>query len=186
MTKELLQKIQRVLDRRIRNEMQVVYLLVEVRKLIDREAYKDPVLRMFTNWVLHTSLDNRADGSTLILCEFDNLVSELYEKKKLLRQTEHISLGTFRDALIRCFGVFGLSASFVHNVSDWKRFSRLYCLVISECPIVFTASKMRLRYIKQIELQGVERGISLKEWPIVQWRLTLQDGTTQNWGFHLG
>jgi hypothetical protein len=35
-------KLQRLLDRRIRNEMQVVYLMVELRKLMDRENYKDP------------------------------------------------------------------------------------------------------------------------------------------------
>jgi hypothetical protein len=26
----------------------------------------------------------------------------------------------------------------------------------------------------------------LKEWPIVQWRLTFQNGKTMNWGFNMG
>ena len=74
MKDELIRKIQRVLDRRITNEMQIVYLLVEVRKLMDQDGYKDPVLRTFSNWVVHTSLENRADGSTLILNEFDHFM----------------------------------------------------------------------------------------------------------------
>lgn len=45
MKDELIRKIQDVLDRRITNEKQVVYLLVEIRKLMDRDKYKDPILR---------------------------------------------------------------------------------------------------------------------------------------------
>ena len=186
MTDELLRKIQHVLDRRITNEMQVVYLLVELRKLIDRGGYKDPVLRTFSNWVVHTSLENRADGSTLILSEFDDFMAELYERKKLLPHPKHISLGAFREALVRCFEHFDLSAKFVKDLAEWKRFSKLYCLIVSECPIVFTASKIRLKYIRQVELRGIAPGVLVKEWPIVQWRLTFHDGKTQNWGFHMG
>lgn len=80
MKDEICSKIQRPLGRRIRQEMQVVYLLVEVRKLMERENYEDHVLRTFSNWVVHTSLENKAVGSTLILKQFDSLFAELYEK----------------------------------------------------------------------------------------------------------
>jgi hypothetical protein len=186
MKDELLRKIQLILDRRISNEGQVVYLLVELRKLMDRDNYEDPLLRTFSNWVVHTSLENRADGSTLILCEVDRFMTELYERKKLLPHPEHISLGTFRTALIRCFVRFGLSAKFVKDAAEWKKFGKLYCLIVSECPIVFTAPKTKLKYIEKVELQRVSRGVLVKEWPVVEWRLTFHDGTTHNWGFHLG
>src|SRR5438552_3646358 len=89
MKDELVKKIQHVLDRPITNEMQLVYLLVELRKLMDRDGYKDPVLRMFCNWVVHTSLENRAQGSTLILNEFDELMIEVFDQKtRALASTE--------------------------------------------------------------------------------------------------
>jgi hypothetical protein len=66
MTDELLRKIQHVLDRRITNEKQVVYLMVELRKLMDRENYKDPVLRTFSDWVVHTSLSYPKEGSAFV------------------------------------------------------------------------------------------------------------------------
>jgi hypothetical protein len=185
MKDELLRKVQHVLDRRTTREMQVVYLLVELRKLMDRDDYKDPVLRMFSNWVVHTSLDKRAEGSTFILSEFDHYIAELRERKRTSHQLQHISLGAFRDALFLCFQHFGLSAKIVTDVAEWKRFSKLYCLIVSECPIVFTASKARLKYIKQVELTGIVPGVLVKEWPIVQWRLTFHDGKKQNWGFHM-
>lgn len=186
MKSELLRKIQLVLDRRITNEMQVVYLLVELRKLMDRDDYKDPILRTFSNWVVHTSLENQAEGSTFILSEFDHFVAGLYERKRQSPRLQHISLGAFREALVRCFEHFDLSAKFVKNIAQWKRFSKLYCLIVSECPIVFTASKKELKYIKQVELRGVGPGALVKEMPIVRWRVMFRDGKTQNWGFHMG
>jgi hypothetical protein len=186
MKDELIRKIQHVLDRRITNEKQVVYLLVEVRKLMDRDQYKDPILRTFSNWIVHTSLENKAEGSTFILAEFDHFVTEIYEHKRTSNQMTHISLGAFREALTRFCGHFGLAAKFLTNLAEWKRFSSLYCSIVSECPIVFTASTMKLKYIKQVELTRISPGVLVKEWPMVHWRLTFHDGSVQNWGFHVG
>jgi hypothetical protein len=179
MTDELLRKIQHVLDRRITNEKQVVYLMVELRKLMDRENYKDPVLRTFSDWVVHTSLSYPKEGSAFLLDEFDHLITEMFEHKKKSNRLEHVSLTEFRLALHRCFQQFGLVGNFIK--SDWKRFVQLYCSIVSECPIVFTASKNKLKYIKQVELTGVSR--LHKEWKSVDWRLTFNDGKTMNWGF---
>jgi hypothetical protein len=186
MRNEIIHKIQHVLDRRITNEMQVVYLLVELRKLMDQKAYKDPVLRMFCNWVVHTTLEKRADGSTLILSEIDDYMAELHERQRLLPHPKHMSFGTFREALIRCFQSFSLSAKFLTNLAEWKKFFGLYALIVSECPIVFTASKKHLKYIQKVELKRVGRGIVVREWPVLEWRLTFHDGSTHNWGFHMG
>jgi hypothetical protein len=186
MRDELVRKIQYVLERRITTEMEVVYLLVELRKLMDREEYKDPILRMFCNWVVHTALENKTDGSTLILREFDDFIAEVYERQRSLARFEHISFGAFREALTRCFQHFGLSVSFLQTLPEWKTFFGLYALVVSECPIAFTASKKPLKYIKRVELQGVARGVPIKDWPMLEWRLTFHDGTTHHWGFHLG
>lgn len=186
MKDELIRKIQHVLDRRITNEKQVVYLLVEIRKLMDRDKYEDPILRTFSNWVVHTSLENKAEGSTFILTEFDHFAKELIERQQMSKQLRHISLGAFREALTRFWGHFGLAAKHLTTLAHWKKFNSLYCSIVSECPIVFSASRLQLKYIKQVELTRISDGIVVKEWPIVYWRLTFQDGTVQNWGFHIG
>jgi hypothetical protein len=186
MTDELIAKIQRLLHRKFTNETKVVYLLVELRKLMDREAYCDPVLRTFSNWVVHTCLENRAEGSTLILTEFDEFMADIYQRQRVGSHPKHLSFGTFRDSLIECFNHFGLKAEFVNDPAEWKRFSRHYCAIVSECPIVFSASKIKLKYIQKVELTRVSGGLLIKEWPMVHWRLTFIDGNTQNWGFHMG
>ena len=50
---------------------------------------------------------------------------------------------------------------------------------------MFTASKRPLKYIKKAELQGVEHGIFVKDWPVLSWQLTFQDRRTQNWAFSM-
>ena len=185
MKDELCSKIQAIIDRQIRKEMQVVYLLVEARKLMDRENYTDPVLRTFSNWVVHTSLENRADGSTLILKQFDSFMAQLYERQLMHKDKEHISLGSFREALTGFFKHFHLNASFLKDLKELNIFFSLYCSIVSEGPLVFTASKEKLKYIKKAELTGVSRGVPMKEWPVINWKLTFHDGSTHNWGFHL-
>src|SRR4051794_41148175 len=134
---------------------------------MDREDYEDPPLRTFCNWVVHTRLSNKSDGSTFILAEFDRHFAELFESHKFLNGLEHISLGTFRKALIQCFRTFGLSAKFLNTLAEWRKFSTLYCAIVSECPIVFAASKANLKYVKQVELRGVSPGVLAKEWFVV-------------------
>lgn len=181
MTDELIRKIQHLLDRRITNEKQVVYLMVELRKLMDRENYKDPVLRTFSNWVVHTSLSYPQEGAAFLLSEFDHFITQLFEHGKKSNQLEHVSLTEFRVALHRCFRQFGLLNNFIEDEAGWKKFIQLYCSVVSECPIAFSASKNKLKYIKQVELTGVSRLVN--KWKSVDWRLTFHDGKTMNWRF---
>ena len=183
MKDELIGKIQNVLDRPIAKEMQVVYLLVELRKLMDRAKYEDSVLRMFCNWIVHTGLRDKREGSTLILSEFDDLMIRVFDRQKTNPPLGHVSFGAFREALARCFETFGLSATFIKDKAAYKRFVKLYALVVAECPIVYTASKTPLKYIKEVELRGIGDGPIIKKWPVLSWRLTLNTGKTMNWGF---
>jgi hypothetical protein len=54
----IVEKLQSELHRPVETEMQVVYILVEVRKLLEHNAQKDlyPVLNFYSNWVVHTRL----------------------------------------------------------------------------------------------------------------------------------
>jgi hypothetical protein len=186
MKDELIFKIQGVLSQPITQEMQVVYLLVELRKLMDREAYQDSVLRMFCNWVVHTKLERRAEGSEIILTEFDEIITGLLERNAA-RTThfEHLSFDKFRKALARCFDAFNLSAPFIREDGKYVEFVHLYSSVLGECPIVFSASKTPLKHVEKIELQGFCEGILVNELPVLQWRITLNDGNTMEWGFHM-
>jgi hypothetical protein len=178
MKDELIHKIQKVLDRRITNQMQVLYLLVELRKLMDREAYQDPVLRMFCNWVVHTSLEKKAEGSTLILHEFDKIITGYFETGMHQVTYKHVSFGAFREALVRCFGTFDLSAPYLKALDDWKKLFKVYALIVGDCPIVFSASRINLKHISNVELVWVSTTLD--------WLITLKNGSRVRFGFFMG
>ena len=73
------------------------------------------------------------------------------------KDKEHISLGSFREALTGFFKHFHLNASFLKDLKELKIFFSLYCSIVSECPLVFTASKEKLKYLQKAELTGVSR-----------------------------
>jgi hypothetical protein len=165
--------------------MQVVYLLVELRKLLDRENYKDSLLRAFSNWVVHTGLQKRSEGITLILTEFDQFIEDIFYRHQK-KFSEHLSLRAFRLSLFECFKHFGLSATFVAEGGEWKKFCQQYCMVVSECPIVFRASRIPTKHVKEVELLKVTPGIFKQiDLPFVGWKITLKDGRTLNWSLNM-
>ncbi len=186
MKDELLSKLQGVLDVQITTEMQVVYLLVELRKLMDRAKYEDTVLRTLCNWVVHTSLVQPREGSRLVLTEIDDQMVRLLERNESVPSFEHLSFNAFRTALGQCFEAFGLSASFIKDKSAYERFVGLYSSIVSECPILFSASKSKLKYVKNVKLEGIEKDIIFDGWPVLQWRVTLTNGREMSWAFPMG
>jgi hypothetical protein len=165
-----------------------MYLLVQVRKLSDRVKYINPNLRMFCNWVVHTDLSKRAEGSTHILTELDFEVAKAQEQGLPLKSSPIFRFETFRESLRAFLVHFGLPLDVVDCEAKWRPFIILYSSIISECPIVFTASKLPLRYISSVELRKYPRltiiinGVVL---PRLRWKLIFQDGKHQyisTWG----
>jgi hypothetical protein len=190
MTDELITKIRHVLDRPIRNQMQVVYLLVELRKLLDRERekYNDPVLRTFSNWIVHTDLTR---SGIEILAEFDELMASIFAGHKRPDHS-HASLTEFRLSLLSCFKHFGLPTTLVTDAARWKRFCEEYCLVVSECPIVCEAPSLKLKYVRKAELRRLapfrlfKRSVKAGPIQMAYWKITLKSGKTMDWGFNTG
>jgi len=175
MKDELLFKIHQVMSRPITEEMQVVYLLVEIRKLMDRANYKDPPLRTFCDWVAHVDLHLERPGSTLILRECDDIVARAEEGRELPKQLELVSSRGFRTSLAKLCEQFGFVTQLTTDKESWSLFTKLYSSVVSECPIVYTASKENLKYVKKIELQRLVQGSAMA------WRVTLKDDRVTHW-----
>jgi hypothetical protein len=171
----LLSKIDQVLSQPITEEMQVVYLLVEIRKLMDRTNYQDTVLRTFCNWVAHIELEQKKEGSTIILREIENLVMRSEEGRELPNPLQLVSACGFRKALERICTEHGLPTELTTQQERWSLFTKLYSSVVAECPITYKASREELKYVKKLELQPVTQGSAMA------WRVTLKDDRITNW-----
>src|ERR1035437_8071152 len=188
MEAQLIDKITQILVAGVETEQAVVYFLVELRKLADKTHYKDVMLRVFCNWVVHTDLSNRAEGSTYILKTIDNEVVRTHEDGTTLGSSPIFHFETFRESLRKLLVHFGLPLDLVDAQAKWRPFIMLYSSVVSECPIVFSASKAPLKYISSIELRKNPRLTFIVNGVIVprlRWKLIFQDGTRQHistWG----
>jgi hypothetical protein len=178
----LLEKLASTLSMGLETEQAVVYCLVEIRKLADRDNYIDHHLKMFCNWVVHTSLAQRGEGSTLLLKAFDDEIIRARENGKSIGSSALFQFGTFRQSLNSFLTHFALPKETVDVEAKWRTFIMLYSSIISECPLVFTASKLPLKYISSVELLKAPRFT----WSInnllvhrLRWKLIFKDGKEQ-------
>jgi hypothetical protein len=99
----------------IRRESQVVYILAEVRKVLDQSSSSElasyPNLKFFCNWALHAKIDQRSSQKRIQeFCDaFDlhdihakSLISTGILKKMIM-------LGPLQESLARFFGTFSIS-----------------------------------------------------------------------------
>jgi hypothetical protein len=161
----LIQKISDTLMAGVESEQAVVYLLVETRKLADRDNYGDPVLRMFCNWVVHTDLANKGEGSTLLLTAVDKEIDSAVANSKSITSLPIFRFETFRSSLKQFLTHF-----------------MLYASVVSECPIICSAAKVPLKHIERIEVLKAPKMILYVNNLLVhrlRWRILFKDGTKQ-------
>jgi hypothetical protein len=179
----LIQKLEDTLHAGVTTEQAVVYLLVETRKLADRENYQEPVLRMFCNWVVHTDLANKGDGSTLLLTAVDKEIGHAVAKNKSISSLPIFRFETFRESLRQFLGHFGLPDELVRVEKKWRPFIMLYASIVSECPITFSASKVPLKHVERIEILKAPRVTFYVNDLLVhrlRWRIFFKDGTNQD------
>jgi hypothetical protein len=180
---DLIQKIGDTLITGVSSEQAVVYLLVETRKLVDRDNYRDPVLRMFCNWVVHTDLTNKGDGSTLLLAAVDREIGDAAAKNKSIDSLPVFRFETFRESLRKFLRHFAFPEELVQVEKKWRPFVMLYASVVSDCPIVFSASKVRLKHIGRIEVRKAPKLVFSVNGLLVhrlRWRIFFKDGSQQD------
>jgi hypothetical protein len=143
---EIIRKIREELNKGISTEPQVVYLLAEMRKLLEQQdALCDPdyeYLVFHCDWALHSRLDRRMARKILAL--FDSANVRIQAGMKLEDLPESIQtefnniagLKYFKDELYR----FLQQNSLPTLKNDWERFEHLYTSVIQDCPLVMSSN----------------------------------------------
>jgi hypothetical protein len=179
----LIHKIRDTLIAGVESEQAVVYFLVEARKLADRDGYEDPVLRMFCNWVVHTDLANKAEGSTLLLTTVDNEIDDAVTSNKSINSLPIFRFETFKSSLKQFLVHFNLPDELVHSEKRWRPFIMLYCSVVSECPIIYSASKVPLKHVDRVEvLRAPKMTFYFNDLLVhrLRWRIVFKDGAKQD------
>ena len=194
MKPELIHKLAAALSRPIRTESTVVYITVEIRKLMERlESSKCyPVLRLFCNWAVHIELD-KGDALKDLLGAFEEAIESVKSGNDIpLAFRRRLSLSTFRSEFQAFLNATKLPSKVVDDDDRWNEFLTLYSSVVSDCPLAYTKRDHPFSIISNLSLVGAIRDgrqsrLALHEgWSPVglNWRIELTDGSVENLQFY--
>lgn len=123
---------------------EVVYLMVEIRKILDFQRGGSALLRLYCNWVLHNQLDK--PYTTAILSQkfsinnINQLSAREIARKLKSGRSAFFELNDFNNELKIFFKTYRLPMAPLNN--HWAQFRTLFLDVITECPVIFTSSRL--------------------------------------------
>jgi hypothetical protein len=152
MEDQIIQKIRAEIDRGIASECQVVYLLVEIRKLMDRDKVKAATydsLRLYSDWAVHVHLYGpgaqdivkRADA------HYPKLINGTATEQEKAAFEKLFSLEAFREEMNH-FLRDHVERSFSNE--DWDRFLSAYLHVVEDCPLICKPDNAALANIDEV------------------------------------
>jgi len=183
MQNDILEKLTRELSNGIITEAQTVYLLVQIRKLIEHNNNKKfNTIKMFCDWALHIEL-NRNKQIIELLKEFDKSF-KIESHDGYPNKYDYLSLKKFKEAMEDFLTEFSLPKDILKR-EDWSTFIRLYTNVVSDCPVTY--KDYEFKYIKEISISNWQpkdapsEYLKLREGFYLQWRVIKKDGTHIRW-----
>jgi hypothetical protein len=189
-TRDIISKLTTELVAGINTEVQVVYLLAGIRKLIERDEVKDqyPDLNFHCDWALHSHLDRSA--AKAVLLKFDAAHAILRDKQielrdlpaTLRREILRISeTKSFKDELSSFLEAYDLPALTKTRLDGWPYFLHLYCRVIEDIPLVVKdTSANGPQNISQVVVHVDAANQDLEGETLFQVRWTLHDKNGQS------
>lgn len=174
-------------------EADVVYALVQVRKLMERTSTGSNYrrLKFFCDWVVHGSLTGPEAKQVLI--EIDDRL-KFHDRRKPWEFDPDGGIGALisHHALCAELGRYlddmGVSQVWTKNMFAWYQVSKLFSEVIRDCPLEIKREDYALPYIARLEITDCEpwepdiKANSHRDRIGWNWTFTLSDGRT----FQLG
>jgi hypothetical protein len=166
-TLEIVRKLNDHIADGLRTEACVVYLFVELGKLMEREGCEPdyPVLKFYRDWIVHARIEFSRTGAT-VLQRMAEIVSEQIkdtDTEKMRRDvTEALSFERAREqgnALIERFG----GGRNLLNDERWRSVVPLLLGVISDIPLTIAADRRQLAAARDALRALPVRGTSVVE-----------------------
>lgn len=138
------------------SERQIVYILVETRKLLELGGVKEnfPTLTFCCDWAVHPKLQGRFAQQVIKYFDdyqdiFENkgVMPQDYDFGDLFRITKHVD---FRNQLIAFLEANGVDCRRLGDDTYWARFVRLYSAVIEDCPLEVKATGLSICHVAKV------------------------------------
>jgi hypothetical protein len=155
-TKDILIKLTAELEAGITTEVQTVYVLAGIRKIIERDKSDDryPALKFHCDWALHAELSWNKEAKC-ILAQFEAAYDCLKAHvdiedlpDDLGREIRRISsMKDFRTELKRFLSAYKLPPLTYNDGDGWSHFLHLYTQVIEDIPLVLAKGEHRVSQV---------------------------------------
>lgn len=183
MKQDIVEKLDRHFSEGIKREADVVYTLVELRKLLDQKvSAKDyPVIRFYANWVVHTNLSHPNDVLEGFLRHIDfammlNKVGTAAAVKRWVYRA--ISVRQLQVELWDFSRSLGLDSKIFHD-SQWPNFLRNLVPILIDTPLI-PPKGTDFKFIKQFSFFDKKRYHKYKddEKVIACWKIERASGNS--------
>jgi hypothetical protein len=170
----IVEKLSALLGLPIESEVQVVYLLVELRKLLDHDSKKQTyeVLNFYGNWVVHIHL-SKSPFADKIVRMFDDLfsgtVNGAVEPDMLERVNNLVSHTLLQTEMKAYLETLDLPTTVCTSPDEWNTFCKHLGNVIEDCPLRLlpTAKHGPTRFVREVIVHSKPPdgyGVTCLEW----------------------
>jgi hypothetical protein len=181
MKEAIIEKLNNGLGQEIVSERQVVYILVEIRKLLEQQKCLNAFesLKLCCDWAVHPWLDRQS--AQVILGLFDAYEDEHRRSGITVKEfneqlNEFLSHKRFQDQLISSLGQFGIAVDAFADDHFWSTFIFHYTLVIQDSPL--KAREGNTAFVSQVSAEAWPAHIAESIYPgksVVEWTWSMKD-----------
>lgn len=144
MEESIIEKLNTHILSGINKESDVVYLMVETRKILERTDNKYPLLKFYCDWILHNKKDNITSDIKKIMEKINKSIPKDIKKSPYPRNyrseiLEFIFMKGLREefkSFFRCFKLSEGSRILFMKGKNWIRFVNLLTKVLADQPIM--------------------------------------------------
>jgi hypothetical protein len=182
MKNDIVAKLNRELDEEIVTDRQVVYILVEARKLLEQQQTLDSfrAFKLCGDWAVHPKL--RGPDSQLVLGYFDAYESEFQNSGATMAEFQlaplhdFVSHRRFRADFIEALAPHGVNVDRLASDTFWRAFIQHYSSVIQDCPLEAIDNNTQL--VSHVSGSAWPREMADAIHPgkrVIQWNWTLKN-----------
>jgi hypothetical protein len=184
MKEDIAAKLNRELGQEIVSERQVVYILVEARKLLEQQKTLDNfrALKLCSDWAVHPKL--KGPDSQAVLRHFDAYEAEYRRTGVTMAEyqleplRDFLSHKRFRAEFIEALSPYDITVDRFASDEFWRPFIQYYTSVIQDCPLEAVDSNTQI--VTHVSALAWPKQTAEAAYPgkrVIQWNWTLKDST---------
>jgi len=182
MKHDITDKLNIELDQEITSERQVVYILVEARKLLEQQNTLGQfrAFKLCSDWAVHPKL--QGPDAQMILRHFDAYETEHQNSGTTVAEFQlkplhdFMTYTTFRAEFIEALSPHGVEVGRLASDAFWQHFIQHYTSVIQDCPLEAIGNNTQLvSHVWGLAWQAAKANAIYPGKRVIQWNWMLKN-----------